>query len=77
MCDICHRTPCLSRCPNAPEPMPVATCDYCGGDILEGDEYFSYNRELYHNDCFEEAAVDILIEDGATKRIACSEDFID
>lgn len=42
MCDICWSTPCLSRCPNAPEPelAVFAECDNCGEDILDGEDYY-------------------------------------
>lgn len=29
MCDICHKNPHDSRCPNAPEPQ-YPTCPHCG-----------------------------------------------
>lgn len=40
MCDICHRTICPSRCPNADEPPVFAECDICGYEIYVGDEYY-------------------------------------
>ena len=35
MCSLCLKTPCDSRCPNAPEPKPVVNCKECGGGICE------------------------------------------
>lgn len=46
MCDICLSSPCLPRCPNAPEPRAVYTCEECGEAIREGDEYL---RECIEN----------------------------
>ena len=70
MCEICHSSPCLSRCPNAPEPEAVYKCAYCKEGIIEGDEYFEYDGKYYHEDCFGECAVDLLVESGATKGTA-------
>lgn len=35
MCDICMHSPCLSGCPNAPDPTPVTHCCSCGEPIIE------------------------------------------
>ena len=78
MCDICLRTPCDSRCPNAPEPLAVYTCKYCEDDILEGEDYFELDGEYYHEGCFEDNAVEILLKDyGATKGVAEADDGYD
>lgn len=37
MCSLCLKTPCDSRCPNAPEPKPVVNCKECGVGIFEGE----------------------------------------
>lgn len=29
MCAVCRKNPCDSRCPNAEEPSPVYTCEWC------------------------------------------------
>lgn len=39
MCAVCRKNPCDSRCPNAEEPSPVYTCEWCKEPIYEGDEY--------------------------------------
>lgn len=39
MCDICMHSPCLSGCPNAPDPTPVTYCRSCGEPLVPGDEY--------------------------------------
>lgn len=74
MCEICHSTPCHPRCPNAPEPPEVYKCKACGEPIVEGDEYYEYEGNYYHEECFEDSAVDILLESGATKGTAESEE---
>lgn len=40
MCDVCLKSPCDSRCPNAPETPVACTCDNCGEPIRIGDEYY-------------------------------------
>ncbi len=42
MCEICGKSPCHPRCPNADEPEAIYTCVKCGGDILPGEEYMDY-----------------------------------
>jgi len=76
VCDICHCSPCLSRCPNAEEPASIGTCKHCGEDIVIGDEYYEYDGEMYHDECFSDIAVYLLVEAGASKKEA-SEDDID
>lgn len=39
MCSVCLQSPCSSRCPNAPEPIPVPRCNRCGEGIYDGDKY--------------------------------------
>ena len=71
MCAICHHTPCDPRCPNAPDPPAVYTCKWCGESIVDGEEYIELDGEQYHTECFEDAAVEILLEDyGAMKGVA-------
>ncbi len=38
MCTTCMKTPCDSRCPNAPEPEAEKTCVLCDGPIYPGEE---------------------------------------
>lgn len=71
MCDVCLRTPCDPRCPNAPEPPAVYTCKYCGEPITDGETYFELDGDHWHDECFQDNAVGILLETcGATKGIA-------
>jgi len=53
VCAICLKSPCDSRCPNAPEPKAVYTCKYCDEGIIAGDEYAEINGDYYHIDCLE------------------------
>ena len=54
MCDICLRTPCDPRCPNAPEPPSVFVCSGCGDNIYDGDFYWEIFGEQWCADCIEE-----------------------
>lgn len=71
MCLECRSFPCDPRCPNAPDPPEVYTCEDCGDPIIVGDEYVEFDEKHYHLDCFQDAAVDILLEHyGAVKGVA-------
>lgn len=71
MCDICHQSPCHSLCPNALEPPSVYTCKVCGESIVSGDDYYELDGEFYHEECFEDKAVSILLDNfGAMKGVA-------
>lgn len=71
MCDVCRMSPCHPRCPNAPEPPKVYTCKICGEPIVEGEEYYEMDAEFYHEECFEDNAVQILMDEcGAMKGTA-------
>lgn len=54
MCELCLRSPCDSRCPNAPEPRAVFICSGCGERICEGDTYYDVLGEQWCEDCMEE-----------------------
>ena len=62
MCSVCRKSPCDSRCPNAPDPPTVYTCKYCGEPIVEGDEYVDVDGDFYHSECVSDAAEGILME---------------
>lgn len=51
-------------------------CEYCGEDIVEGDEYLECDNVLYHYDtCAENVAVDLLLRfNVATKGVAEEQD---
>ena len=55
MCEICLKSPCHSRCPNAPEPVPVFICSGCGGEIYEGDDYWDVLGEQFCEACIRDA----------------------
>ena len=74
MCEICHSGPCLSRCPNAPELPSIGKCKYCGEDIQVGEEYFEYDGKKYHEECFNDCAVSLLMENGAVLKTAEEEE---
>lgn len=63
MCEICRSSPCLTRCPNAPEPPTIYTCKYCGEPVIAGDEYMEIDGDYYHlEDCAQDAALTLLLE---------------
>lgn len=45
MCEICKKTPCDPRCPNAPEPEPVKICALCGEGIYKGERYYGGSED--------------------------------
>lgn len=51
MCDVCLKTPCHSRCPNANEPSVVHKCLKCGEWIVEGDDFYDVDGEPWCEDC--------------------------
>ena len=51
MCDVCLRTPCHPRCPNAPAPPAVFVCSGCGHDIFAGEDYWDIMGEQWCEDC--------------------------
>ena len=51
MCEICLRTPCHPRCPNASEPPIFAECDECGAEIYDGDDFYQIGGNNYCEAC--------------------------
>lgn len=51
MCEICLHSPCLSRCPNAPEPLAVYICSGCGKSITDGEDYVDLMGEQWCLNC--------------------------
>ncbi len=45
MCEICHSSPCLNLCPNAPEPKTRGRCEQCGAELREDYEYYTDNED--------------------------------
>ena len=62
MCEICRQTPCESRCPNAPEPIPLAICTECGEGIYEGEEYLDGLKGPICKDCMEDMNYSEILE---------------
>ena len=62
MCAICRRSPCDPRCPNAPDPPTVYTCEECGEGILVGDEFAEIGDRQYHIDCLESLSTRELLK---------------
>lgn len=61
MCDICMHSPCLSGCPNAPDPTPVTYCRSCGEPIVPGDEYADIDGEAWCEGCLDDLPLCVLI----------------
>ena len=62
MCSVCLSTPCLSRCPNAPEPKPVYSCVKCGDGIFEGDQYIDGVDGAICKECLDEMTTEEWLE---------------
>lgn len=39
-----------------PEEKPIAYCDYCGGEIYEGETVYNIDGQLIHEDCLHDFA---------------------
>lgn len=75
MCEICGRSPCHPRCPNSLGPKAVHICKVCKDAIVDGEECYEMDGKYYHEGCFEDNAVKILIEEcGAMKGVADADD---
>ena len=55
MCEICRKTPCDFRCPNAEPLKLVYKCDWCGNEILEGDDYYMIEDCPVCEDCIDDS----------------------
>ena len=55
ICDVCLKTPCDCRCPNAPDPHQVFICSGCGEPILEGENYWDIMGEQWCQECIDKA----------------------
>lgn len=56
VCEICHSSPCLSRCPNSPNPKVRGYCEQCGEELREDYEYCTDNQDnkFCSDDCVKE-----------------------
>ncbi len=66
-----------ASCHRPVPPGAIAVCEGCGEGIEVGDTYYEYDGDLYHEECFEDAALSILIGEGAALREASAEDVGD
>lgn len=55
MCDVCLKSPCDPRCPNAQDPPAVHVCSGCGRDILDGDKFYRVMGEPFCEECIEDS----------------------
>lgn len=55
MCEECRHYPCISSCPNAPEPEPVYICDNCDEGIYPGETVYEIGGHKYCEDCIDNA----------------------
>ena len=53
MCDVCLKSPCDPRCPNAPEPKAVFICSECGTNIVAGEDVWHVLGETYCEKCID------------------------
>lgn len=76
MCSVCLKTPCDSRCPNAPEPKPIYVCEKCGCGIFPGEKFFDGPEGYICEDCIDDmTSKEILEMLGENFRIAEKEEF--
>lgn len=61
MCSECHCNPCVSGCPNAPDPTPVLRCSKCKEGIFTDEEYAVINGNVYCEYCLDEMPHCVLI----------------
>lgn len=62
MCAMCGSYPCMNRCPNAPEPVPVHKCSKCGYGIMDGEKYYDGPKGPICEDCIEDMTVKEFME---------------
>lgn len=62
MCAMCGSYPCVSRCPNAPDPEPVHTCSWCNEPIFEEDKYMDTADGPVCKGCIEGMTVSEFME---------------
>lgn len=62
MCSVCLRSPCDSRCPNAPELEPKHICIRCEEGIYESDSFFQSEEGPICAECMHDMPKDDLLE---------------
>ncbi len=61
MCEICYHSPCLSGCPNAPDPPAAFRCHGCEEAIYPEDEYARIDGVEYCEDCIDNMPYCVLV----------------
>lgn len=72
MCDLCLHTPCVSGCPNKPDPIPILKCENCNMELFDGDVYYpelgvcqycveDFEEEVFLTDRFYDEGLDEYI----------------
>lgn len=64
MCEICLKTPCDSRCPNAEEPEAKAICDICGYKIFDWEDYYFHDDKTICTECWHDYVLDNFLVRG-------------
>lgn len=54
MCVMCGSYPCVNKCPNASEPVPVYSCYKCGTGIQYGEKYYESPEGYVCESCIED-----------------------
>lgn len=62
MCVMCGSNPCVNRCANAPEPVPVYKCCKCGDGIMDGEKYYDSPEGHICEDCIDDMTAKEFME---------------
>lgn len=62
MCAECRSYPCVSRCPNAPEPKPVHTCIKCKYGIFGGEKFFDSSDGPICEECMSDMDAEEILK---------------
>lgn len=62
MCAICRSYPCLGRCPNASELIPIYECCKCGNEIFDGEIYYNSPEGYICKNCIEDMTASEFME---------------
>lgn len=62
-CEHCRQFPHNPRCPMADEPPMVHLCDWCKGEIREGDEFYRIIHENVCAECIEDSRMTAEFEE--------------
>lgn len=57
----------MPGCPNAEPPKALFQCDICETPIYDGERHWNFNGEHFHEECFNDCAVQILEGLGAKR----------